>query len=153
MNRKPGKLERLLTIRQLQEEVGRCALQGLFASVTEVETSIETQREAFVEAGQQARDALTAGSREQWLMASARRGVSQSNKGRLSLLLDARRASLKPAMKQFLESRREREEVNLLVEDAKRDATTNEVRRLQAAADEWFLGRIAASRKKAPRSP
>ena len=151
MNRRRSKLSRLLTVRQLQEELDRCTLQSLSASVAEVERALESQQGALLEAGQEARHALSVGGREQWLLAEARREVSESNKARLALVLSARRAALDPAMKRFLNSRREHEEMKQIVDDAKRSAATVEDRKLQATADDWFLSRFSASSKKTPK--
>jgi hypothetical protein len=49
-------------------------------------------------------------------------------------------------MEDFLESRREFEQVKLLLEDARQAARIDQNRRAQAAADDWFLSRRVRGR-------
>ncbi|MGD0798375.1 MAG: hypothetical protein ABR910_11685 [Acidobacteriaceae bacterium] len=141
MSERARRLERLLAIRRLGEELGRRRLQTALGAVAEVEAAIGAQDARLVEAKVESREALAAGDRGEWLMADARGEVAGWNKGRLGYLLRERMSEVPPAMEMFLESRREHEQVKQLVEDARGAARVEEDRRAQAAADEWFASR------------
>jgi len=109
--------------------------------VAEVETALGVQDATLLEAKRLAHEALSAGDRGEWLMADAQSEVAGWNRGRLGVLLRARAVAVAPATEQFLNSRREHEQVKLLVEAAQLAAQAEEDRRVQAAADDWFLSR------------
>jgi len=111
------------------------------AAVAEVETALGVQDATLLEAKRLAHEALSAGDRGEWLMADAQSEVAGWNRGRLGVLLRARAVAVAPATEQFLNSRREHEQVKLLVEAAQLAAQAEEDRRVQAAADDWFLSR------------
>jgi hypothetical protein len=90
-----------------------------------------------------ARSALNIGDRGGWLLADAQHEVAGWNRVRLDTLLQARAAEVPPAMERFLQSRREYEQVQQLVESAEQVEHVEEDRRAQAAADDWFLSRRA----------
>jgi hypothetical protein len=135
------RLQRLLAIRRLNEELGRRGLQLALASVAEVDGALARQKMAQLESNLAARAALNAGDRREWLLADAQSEVAGWNRGRLNTLLQARASDVPPAMAKFLESRLEHEQVKQLIEDAQRVAQTEEDRRAQAAADDWFLSK------------
>ncbi len=81
------------------------------------------------------------GDRGEWLMADAQGEVAGWNRGRLRILLQARSAEVAPAMEKFLESRREHEQVKQLIENARLAHRSDEDRKAQAGADDWFLSR------------
>jgi hypothetical protein len=144
---RPERLARLLTIRRLSEELDCRALQVALASVAEVEAALGRQERALTEARSAARTALSAGDRGEWLLSDAQSEVARWNRARLSLLLRTRSAEVPPAMKKFLVTRLEHEQVKQLVDDAKQAAAIDEDRKAQAVADDWFLSkRSRASR-------
>jgi hypothetical protein len=138
---KARRLDRLLAIRRLAEELDRRRMELASAGVAEVERALDTQEAIAIEAGLAGRAALESGERGDWLMADAQSEVAGWNHGRLGVLLRARSAELAPAMERLVESRREHEQVKLLVEEARRLSRVEEDRRAQAAADDWFLSR------------
>jgi len=138
---RPERLQRLLAIRRLNEDLGRRGLQLALASVAEVNAALARQKMAQLESNLAARAALNAGDRGEWLLADAQIEVAGWNRGRLNTLLQARASEVPPATAKFLETRLEHEQVKQLVEGGQRAAQTEEDRRAQAAADDWFLSK------------
>jgi Leu/Phe-tRNA-protein transferase len=136
---KARRLDRLLAIRRLGEDVDRRTLA--LASVAEVEAALARQETNLADARLAARSALNAGDRGGWLMADAQTEVAGWNRGRLGVLLEKRATEVPPAMEKFLESRREHEQVKQLVENAQQVEEIEEGRKAQAASDDWFLSR------------
>jgi len=143
---KAERLGRLLAVRRVAEEMAQGRLQLASAAVTEVETALGAQETTLIEAKAAGREALVSGERGDWLMADAQAEVAGWNRGRLGVVLAKRKTFVAPAMEDFLDSRREHEQVKLLLEDARRAARIDDDRRAQAAADDWFLGRRVRGR-------
>lgn len=141
MSSKARRLDRLLAIRRLGEDVDRRTLALALASVAEVEAALARQETNLADARLAARSALNAGDRGGWLMADAQTEVAGWNRGRLGVLLEKRATEVPPAMEKFLESRREHEQVKQLVENAQQVEEIEEGRKAQAASDDWFLSR------------
>jgi len=135
------RLDRLLAIRRLSEELDKRDLELAVASVREVESAIEQQVQMKASAKQTGRSALNEGDRGQWLMADAQGEVAGWNRGRLEMILNERVLLVPPAMEKFLASRCEHEQVKQLIENARALDAIEEGRREQAATDEWFLSR------------
>jgi len=148
LSEKARRLHRLLAIRRICEEVDRGTLAMALAAVAEVEMALRAQQLALLDARQATRAALSAGDRGDWLMADAQSEVAGWNRGRLGTLHEARAADVPPALEQFMNSRREHEQIKLLVRDAQQAEQIEDGRKLQAAADDWFLSRrIRAARR------
>lgn len=141
MSSKARRLDRLLAIRRLGEDLDRRTLALALASVAEVEVALARQETTLVNARLAARRALTVGDRGEWLMADAQIEVAGWNRGRLGVLLEMRAGEVPPAMEKFLESRREHEQVRQLVGNAQKAAEIEEGRKAQAASDDWFLSK------------
>jgi hypothetical protein len=135
------RLKRLLAIRLLTEELDRNALQIALSAVSDVETALATLDHAMTESKLIARAALAKGDRRDWMLADAQGEVAGWNLSKLKKLLAERTEVAESAKKKFIESRREQEQVKQLVKDAQQTARIQEVRRAQAAADDWFLGK------------
>jgi hypothetical protein len=135
------RLHRLLAIRRLTEDLDRNVVQTAMSSVKEVEAALTALQTALVESKLSARAALANGDRAEWMMADALSEVSGWNRVKLKKLVAARTELAGTAMAKFLESRREHEQVKQLVKDAEQTAQVDEVRRAQAAADDWFLSK------------
>jgi hypothetical protein len=135
------RLERLLAIRRVSEDLDRNALGLALALVAEAEGEMSAQENALAEARVTARAALDAGDRSEWLLADAQGEVAGWNRSKLKVLLAARAEVAGAALEKFTGSRREHEQVKQLVEAAEQAARTDENRRSQAAANDWFLSR------------
>jgi hypothetical protein len=141
MSGRAEKLERLLAIRRVSEDMDRSALGFALASLAEVEMEMGAQEKALAESRVTARAALDAGDRNEWLLADAQGEVAGWNRSKLKVMLLGRTEVAGTAMAKFNESRREHEQVKQLVEAAEQAARMDEGRRSQAAADDWFLSR------------
>lgn len=141
MKPRTERLERLLAIRRLNEELDRRTLALALAAVAEVETALARQAETQAKARLAAQAALAAGERGEWLLADAQSEVAGWNRRRLGGMLRTRTEAVAPAMDRFVESRRDLEQVKQLVENAQQAARAEQDRRAQAAADDWFLSR------------
>jgi hypothetical protein len=141
MSQTAMRLGRLLAIRKLNEDLNRRTLEIALASVTEVEAGIASQEAVLTESHRTARAALSQGDRPEWLMADAQAEVAGWNRRRLKTLLHARAETAAEAMRAFLESRSQHEQVRQLVEDAQRTERTEQDHRAQLSADDWFLSK------------
>jgi hypothetical protein len=138
---KARRLQRLLAIRRICEDVDRGMMGMALAAVAEVDLALNAQRAELIRGTQAARVALSAGERGDWLMADAQSEVAGWNRGRLGVLREARAVEVPPAVERFLISRREHEQMKLLVRDADLAEQIEEGRKMQAATDDWFLSR------------
>ena len=120
MRGKARRLDQLLAVRRLNEDLGRRVLAQALASVAEVEAAL---------------------ARQETTLADAQTEVAGWNRGWLGVLLETRAAEVPQAMEMFLESRREHEQVKQLVENAQQVEEIEEGRRVQASSDDWFLSR------------
>ena len=145
MSGRQERLGRLLAIRRLNEELDRNTLAIALTRVAEVEAALAAQDASVAIARLAGHSALSAGDRGEWLLADAQKEVAGWNRGRLGVLLQARTEDVAPAMQRFVESRLEHEQVKQLVVDAQRVEATEEDRKAQAAADDWFLNKRARS--------
>jgi hypothetical protein len=141
MSLRAERLQRLLAIRKLSEDMDRRALKLALAAVAEVEAGLQRQQTALVESKLAGRSALASGDRGEWLMADAQSEVAGWNRGRLRTLLSARANYASDATQKFLDSRREHEMVKQVIDDSERVARNEEERKTQAATDDWFLSR------------
>ncbi len=91
MKRGRKRLERLLAIRRLNEDLDRRTLALALAAVAEVETALARQEETQAEARLAAQAALAAGERGEWLLADAQSEVAGWNRGRLGCCARASR--------------------------------------------------------------
>jgi hypothetical protein len=136
------RLGRLLAIRRLREDLDRHSLQLALDSLAEAESALSRQTLASAEARRESRTALIAGDRCEWLLAEASREVATWNKNRLNLLIRLRTVKVPDAMKQFLESRREHEQVKQLSDHAKEQTKLDTDRTAQVTTDDWILSRL-----------
>lgn len=141
MSGRAGRLDRLLAIRKLNHDLDRRTLELALAALAEVEAGRRRQEAALSESKHAAHIALSEGDRGEWLMADAQNEVAGWNRRRLQTLLRARSDATAEAMQKFLQSRRDCEQVTQLVKDAQQVERTEEDRRAQAAADDWFLAK------------
>jgi hypothetical protein len=147
MTQRRQRLQRLLAIRRIGEDVERRRLQSALASLAEAETVLSDQRQATADASDAASSALRSANRGEWLFAEAQAEVAGWNRARLAPVLESRRAAIPPATAAFLQRRREAEQMQQLVENSLVHEQFIEDRKAQAAADDWFLGQRRSKRK------
>jgi hypothetical protein len=147
MSQRAERLDRLLAIRKLNEDLNRNALKLALTAVAEVEAGLARQEAALSDSRLAARIALCEGDRREWLLADAQGEVAGWNRRRLQALLDARTTAASEARTRFLESRVEHEQIRQLVEDSRQAKRSEEDRRAQAAADDWFLAKLSRNQQ------
>jgi flagellar biosynthesis chaperone FliJ len=135
------RLDRLLAIRHLSEEIDRSTLANVLSSVHQAERAIASQELTRLDAKQAARQALSSGNRGEWLFADAQCEVAGWNRSRLDVIRQQRELDVPPAREKFMQSRCEHEQVKQLIENARQEAKIDESRKAQAAADDWFLSK------------
>lgn len=141
MSDRATRLNRLLAIRKLSEELDRRSLKVAVARVEQVQSALACQDNALADAHRLARQALAAGDRSQWLMADAQAEVAAWNRTRLLDLLKRRAEAVAPAMERYMESRRAQEQIADLVGEARAASASEGERKAQLVADDWFLSR------------
>ena len=137
------RLRRLLAIRRIGEEQERRRLQAVLASVAEVDSALNVQQQTIVGSGEASATALRQGNLHEWLFTEAQIEVAGWNRARLAPVHQERQAAVGPATADFLERRREHEQVRQLIRDIRSEQQVADDRRTQAAADDWFLARRA----------
>jgi hypothetical protein len=140
-------MDRLLAIRKLNEGLDWRALELALAAVAEVEAGLARQEAVLSDSKLAARIALLEGDRAEWLLADAQGEMAGWNRRRLHALLHARAAAATEARLRFLESRREHEQVRQLVGDSRQAMRSEEDRRAQADADDWFLAKSSRNQQ------
>jgi hypothetical protein len=148
MSERTRRLERLLGIRHLVEDLDRRTLAIASAAVLEVKAALGAQAASLSEAGEAARVSLDGGDRREWLLADAQAEVARWNQASLKLLLQAREAVIPPAMERFLGSRQEHEQLQFLVGAARQAERLDEDHKTQTIADDWFLRRRTRANSK-----
>jgi hypothetical protein len=141
MSGRAERLQRLLAIRMLTEDLDRNVLQSALAAVALVENTLAALDNAVTESKISARTALADGDRSEWMMADAQGEVAGWDRSKLKRLLATRTEAAGTAMGRFLESRREHEQVKQLVKDSEQATRVDDLRRAQAASDDWFLSK------------
>lgn len=148
------KLDRVLRIRGLLEDVAHFELEKKTAEVRALEGGAARQRqlamvlrgEAFAELGSKA-----AGATLPWLMAIADADIHAWRRDKLAAQAEARKPGMEAARAEFLARRRDRRQVEMLVAGALRAEEKERVRREQKQVDEWFQGRRGARRERRKR--
>jgi flagellar biosynthesis chaperone FliJ len=135
------RLGRLLAIRKSSADLDRRALQDALGSVAQVEGALERQETARMQARAEAQAALHTGDRHEWLLAEAQHEIAGMNRTGLTQLLAARAEKVPQAMQRFVEGRRAHEQVQQLVENARRVEEVEAGRRTQSASDDWYLSK------------
>lgn len=141
------RLQRLLAIRRMGEEIERRHLQSALGSVAEVENALSQQEYAISDASEAASSALRSGNRSERLFAEVQAEVAGWNQMRLTPVLQSLRQEIASSTAAFLDRRREAEQIQQLVNNCRLELRLMEIRKAQAAADDWFLTRRIVERK------
>ena len=147
MTRRNQRLQRLLAIRRIGEEIARRNLQSALGSLAEAETALSQQQSAIADAIEVTSSALQSGNRNERLFAEAQSEVAGWNRMRLAPVVESCRAEIQSVTPAFLDRRREAEQMQQLVEDNRTQQQLMEDHKAQAAVDEWFLAQRARKRK------
>ncbi len=133
-----GRLKRMERIRRLSAAQARAELELATAQVRQAETLLAAQARAGALSRSQARSALGAADRGEWLLAEAAGEVAGWNMARLQTTLAERRQALQPARESYAARHRDEEQISMLVGSSEALVRQEQGRREQAAADDWF---------------
>lgn len=142
------RLERIVRIRKLLEELAQSDLGRQIAEARFLEQSAAAHREKSGAARMDAWQLLESGATPAWLL-----GISDADllawKGeRLEALAVARQPGIEAARRELLGRRIERRQLEILDEAAAQAETRERIRREQKAADDWFQSRSSREKGK-----
>ena len=135
------KLDRVLRIRGLLEDLAHFDLEKKTAEMRALEGGAERQRyramalrgEAFEVLGSRA-----AGVTTPWLMGIADADIHAWKRDKLAGQADARKPAVEAARAEFFARRLDRRQIEMLVEDDVRAEEKERMRREQKQVDDWF---------------
>jgi hypothetical protein len=160
-----GSLARVLRLRTLFENAGRTEVERRTRQLTRIEVAMEQER-ALAEDGRRAWFALLSASRkgsientedslqEIRLLAEADGRIALGRAAGLEMLREQEARRLHAAQESYFLRRRERRQVEAVMEARAREAKAEEERRVQRSLDDWFSLRRAqmdARRRREPR--
>ena len=146
MNR-PQRLQRLLAVRRVFEQVEHRKLQLALTSVMQAEAALDEQAQAIDNAKAASTNALGDCNHDEWLFAEAQVEIAGWNHARLLPILEMRRAQIPQTTADYLERHLEMQQVEHLVEHVTSLQRRDEERHAQAVSDDCLLARIAAKRR------
>jgi hypothetical protein len=143
------KLDRVLRIRGLLEDVAHFDLEKKTADVRALDGGAARQRQLAMVLRGEAFEALgtqAAGATLPWLMGIADADIHAWKRDKLAAQAQARRPGMETGRAEFLARRLDRRQVEMLVADALKVEEKERVRREQKLVDDWFQSRRAARR-------
>lgn len=138
-----ARLKRLHRIRKLMERQRQLELQRAMSALQQTEQAIEQQTTAQLQARMESRQALATGDQDERLLAEAAGEITSWNLEKLKLLHKARSDAARPAWEHYLQSRKEQEQMSILVEKSTEELQQSDLRRSQMAADDWYARQYA----------
>lgn len=138
------RLQRMLRIRELMEDLSRLDFEGKSAEVRQMEMSAERQRRLALDMRVAALRILTdkkAVKDEAWLMRIADAEIFGSKEAKLQALVKQEQPAVNRAREALLERRRERLQVEILHTSAVHEEQQCQIRREQSRTDDWFQSR------------
>lgn len=142
------RLERVVRIRKLLEELAHADLGRQIAAARSLEQSAAAHREGSGTARADAWKLLESGSTSSWLLGISDADLLAWKGGQLESLALARQPGIEAARQQLLSRRIERRQLEILDEAAAQTETRERIRRDQKAADDWFQSRAARKTEK-----
>ncbi|MHB1021419.1 MAG: hypothetical protein ACYC46_10730 [Acidobacteriaceae bacterium] len=142
-----ARLKRLHRIRKLMERQRQLELQRAMSALQQTEQAVAGQTTAQLQAQMEGKQALATGSQDEWLLAEAAGEIARWNLDKLKVLHKARSEETRPARELYLQSRREQEQLAVLVEKSTEELQQEDLRRAQMAADDWYARRYALRRQ------
>jgi len=141
--------EQVLRVRGLMEDLARAELETRAALVRQLEEAAAQQRAEALTMRREGWDELAnrepgqrdLGQQSAWLLGLADAEIMEGKSERLRLKAAAEKPAVDKAREALLERRRERLQMETLVETAKRTEEQERVRREQQQVDDWFQGR------------
>jgi hypothetical protein len=135
------KLDRVLRIRALLEDLSRLEFEKKIASLRFLETAAEWQRHLALSVRADALQMLAgdeSARRESWLMRIADAEILDWKEARLEALAQEGQGAVREAREELLARRLERRQVEALLATAARAEKKGQVRREQNLTDDWF---------------
>lgn len=137
------RLDRILRIRELLEEVAELEFAQVVSEVQRLETASSDQGKLSQQSRAEALVSLAVREPEsrRWMTALSDAEIFRWKQQRLGLLALARQPSLESAREEFLTRRRERRQIEALLAAADRAEWVERSRREQKGLDDWFQTR------------
>jgi hypothetical protein len=135
------KLDRVLRIRELLEDLSRLEFEKKITSIRFLETAAERQRQLALSVRADALQMLAgdeSAGREPWLMRIADAEILDWKEERLEALAQEGQGAVREAREELLARRLERRQVEALLATAARAEKKGQVRREQNLIDDWF---------------
>jgi hypothetical protein len=135
------KLDRILRIRELVEDLSRLDLEGKAAELRNLKMRAESQRRLALETRAAAVRILTdtdSTKSQPWQMRIADAKIFDWKDAKLQALARAEQSVIDKAREELLERRRERLQVEILHTNAVHEDEKSRIRREQNRTDDWF---------------
>jgi hypothetical protein len=146
-------LKRILKLRVLTEETRRTRLMCDARELARIEAGISAWDKVRTASREEGFDCLNEKNADGWLLATAEQELACWQRARLLPLQAQAEARVNSSRMEFLESRKERRQGELLLESKLAQARADALRREQGRLDEWFqLRRALRHREKRTRS-
>jgi flagellar export protein FliJ len=142
------RLERVVRIRRLLEELAHADLGRQIAEARALEQSAAAHREGSGAARADAWKLLETAATPSWLLGMSDADLLAWKGGQLEALAVGRQPGIEAARQELLSRRIERRQLEILDEAAARLETREGIRREQKAADDWFQSRAAHGKRR-----
>jgi hypothetical protein len=144
------KLDRVLRIRELLEELAHFDLERKTTEARALEAGAEQQRRLALALREEAFEALglrAADVTQPWLMSIADADIHAWKRDKLAGQAEARKPAMEAARAEFLARRLDRRQVEMLVAGDVKAEEKERVRREQKQVDDWFQSGRGARRR------
>lgn len=138
-----SRLERVIRIRRLLEELAHADLGRQIAEARSLEQSAAAHREGSGAARMDAWKLLESGATPSWLLSLSDADLLAWKGGQLEALAAERQPGIEAARQELLSRRIERRQLEILDEAAAQAETRERIRREQKSADDWFQSRAS----------
>ncbi|HEY6448460.1 MAG TPA: hypothetical protein VIY53_18520 [Acidobacteriaceae bacterium] len=143
-----SRLERVVRIRRLLEELAHADLGRQIAEARSLEQSAAAHREGSGAARADAWKLLETGATRSWLLGMADADLLAWKGGQLEALAVGRQPDIEAARQELLSRRIERRQLEILDEAAAQAEARERIRREQKAADDWYQSRAAHGKER-----
>ncbi|HVJ07599.1 MAG TPA: flagellar FliJ family protein [Acidisarcina sp.] len=131
-------LHRILRLREQSEEICRGELKREMLRLRAVEQAIQASRDECRASRSAVFHALAGNAGQDWLLAESARELAEWRIRSLQPQLEQQRQRVEELRQRFLECRKEKRQVEQLIEVESAAARAEEARRQQSALDDWY---------------
>ncbi|MGC2639093.1 MAG: hypothetical protein WA294_18045 [Acidobacteriaceae bacterium] len=142
------RLERVVRIRRLLEDLAHADLGRQIAEARLLEESAATERRGANVARADAWKNLESQATPSWLLGMADADLLAWKSGKIEALAVARQSAIEASRQELLSRRIERRQLEILDEAAAQADERERIRREQKAADDWFQSRAAPGKRR-----